>query len=183
MSVLLTSSVFKLSFQIEGAFIQGLGWVALEELKWGDAAHKWIPPGCLYTCGPGSYKIPSMNDVPFKFNISLLKVYLLTSTNCCLNVSLSFYYVVMTISTIGIWLHMEKLNENEQRKVEGYLGIKKENRKTRLFAGVPVAFTGIIGILNAYTIQLMWDKRKDVFNIFMKHVEMIHMDYGRSETA
>lgn len=59
--------------QIEGAFIQGLGWVALEELKWGDAAHKWIPPGCLYTCGPGSYKIPSLNDVPLKFNVSLLK--------------------------------------------------------------------------------------------------------------
>ncbi|KAL5766596.1 hypothetical protein ACOSP7_017213 [Xanthoceras sorbifolium] len=59
--------------QIEGAFVQGLGWVALEELKWGDAAHKWVPPGCLYTCGPGSYKIPSLNDVPFKFNVSLLK--------------------------------------------------------------------------------------------------------------
>ncbi|KAF3452547.1 hypothetical protein FNV43_RR02980 [Rhamnella rubrinervis] len=59
--------------QIEGAFIQGLGWVALEELKWGDAAHKWVPPGHLYTCGPGSYKIPSINDVPFKFNVSLLK--------------------------------------------------------------------------------------------------------------
>lgn len=69
-------SIFK---QIEGAFIQGLGWVALEELKWGDAAHKWIPPGCLYTCGPGSYKIPSLNDVPFRFNVSLLKVH---STNC-----------------------------------------------------------------------------------------------------
>ncbi|XP_062084036.1 xanthine dehydrogenase 1-like [Humulus lupulus] len=59
--------------QIEGAFIQGLGWVALEELKWGDPAHKWIPQGHLYTCGPGSYKIPSLNDVPFKFNVSLLK--------------------------------------------------------------------------------------------------------------
>ncbi|KAG8389014.1 hypothetical protein BUALT_Bualt02G0185300 [Buddleja alternifolia] len=59
--------------QIEGAFVQGLGWVALEELKWGDSAHKWIPPGCLYTSGPGSYKIPSVNDVPFKFSISLLK--------------------------------------------------------------------------------------------------------------
>lgn len=59
--------------QIEGAFVQGLGWVALEELKWGDAAHKWIPPGCLYTCGPGSYKIPSINDVPLKFDVSLLK--------------------------------------------------------------------------------------------------------------
>ncbi|KAM0000115.1 putative xanthine dehydrogenase [Helianthus debilis subsp. tardiflorus] len=59
--------------QIEGAFVQGMGWVALEELKWGDAAHKWIPPGCLFTSGPGSYKIPSVNDVPFKFKVSLLK--------------------------------------------------------------------------------------------------------------
>ncbi|GFP87006.1 xanthine dehydrogenase 1 [Phtheirospermum japonicum] len=59
--------------QIEGAFVQGLGWVALEELKWGDAAHKWLPAGCLYTCGPGTYKIPSINDLPFKFNVSLLK--------------------------------------------------------------------------------------------------------------
>lgn len=59
--------------QIEGAFVQGLGWVALEELKWGDPAHKWISPGCLYTSGPGSYKIPSINDVPFKFSVSLLK--------------------------------------------------------------------------------------------------------------
>ncbi|XP_057550892.1 xanthine dehydrogenase 1-like [Amaranthus tricolor] len=59
--------------QIEGAFIQGFGWVALEELKWGDAAHKWIPPGFLYTCGPGNYKIPSLNDIPLKFNVSLLK--------------------------------------------------------------------------------------------------------------
>ncbi|XVF69650.1 hypothetical protein PTKIN_Ptkin11bG0098700 [Pterospermum kingtungense] len=59
--------------QVEGAFIQGLGWVALEEVKWGDEAHKWIPPGCLYTCGPGSYKIPSLNDVPFMFSVSLLK--------------------------------------------------------------------------------------------------------------
>ncbi|GMH11487.1 hypothetical protein Nepgr_013328 [Nepenthes gracilis] len=59
--------------QIEGAFVQGLGWVALEELKWGDAAHKWIPPGHLYTCGPGNYKIPSVNDVPLKFSVSLLK--------------------------------------------------------------------------------------------------------------
>lgn len=48
--------------------------MALEELKWGDAAHKWVPAGCLYTCGPGSYKIPSINDVPLKFSISLLKV-------------------------------------------------------------------------------------------------------------
>ncbi|KAJ4844013.1 hypothetical protein Tsubulata_010790 [Turnera subulata] len=61
------------AIDIEGAFTQGLGWVALEELKRGDAAHKWIRPGSLYTCGPGTYKIPSINDVPFRFNVSLLK--------------------------------------------------------------------------------------------------------------
>ncbi|KVI09438.1 [2Fe-2S]-binding [Cynara cardunculus var. scolymus] len=48
--------------QIEGAFVQGIGWVALEELKWGDEAHKWIQSGCLFTSGPGNYKIPSVND-------------------------------------------------------------------------------------------------------------------------
>ncbi|KAG2539897.1 hypothetical protein PVAP13_9NG506500 [Panicum virgatum] len=60
--------------QIEGAFIQGLGWVALEELKWGDQNHKWIRPGHLFTCGPGAYKIPSVNDIPLNFKVSLLKV-------------------------------------------------------------------------------------------------------------
>nr|XP_043631064.1 xanthine dehydrogenase 1-like [Erigeron canadensis] len=59
--------------QIEGAFVQGIGWLALEELKWGDGAHKWISPGSLFTSGPGTYKIPSVNDVPFKFKVSLLK--------------------------------------------------------------------------------------------------------------
>ena len=68
-----------MSMQIEGAFIQGLGWAALEELKWGDPAHRWIPAGFLNTCGPGNYKIPSVNDVPLKFNISLLKVIMLLS--------------------------------------------------------------------------------------------------------
>ncbi|KAK8445619.1 hypothetical protein SEVIR_9G359200v4 [Setaria viridis] len=59
--------------QIEGAFIQGLGWVAMEELKWGDNNHKWIRPGHLFTCGPGAYKIPSVNDIPLNFKVSLLK--------------------------------------------------------------------------------------------------------------
>ncbi|VAH05360.1 unnamed protein product [Triticum turgidum subsp. durum] len=59
--------------QIEGAFIQGLGWAAMEELKWGDDNHKWIRPGHLFTCGPGSYKIPSVNDIPLSFKVSLLK--------------------------------------------------------------------------------------------------------------
>lgn len=67
-------SFLKPGWQIEGAFVQGLGWVALEELKWGDADHKWIKSGNLYTSGPGTYKIPSVNDIPLKFKVSLLKV-------------------------------------------------------------------------------------------------------------
>ncbi|EFJ27160.1 hypothetical protein SELMODRAFT_172098 [Selaginella moellendorffii] len=59
--------------QIEGAFVQGLGWVALEELKWGDKAHPWIKPGYLFTQGPGTYKLPTVNDIPIDFRVSLLK--------------------------------------------------------------------------------------------------------------
>ncbi|CAA6660108.1 unnamed protein product [Spirodela intermedia] len=59
--------------QVEGAFIQGLGWLTLEELKWGDGDHKWVKPGHLYTSGPGTYKIPTINDIPLKFNVSLLQ--------------------------------------------------------------------------------------------------------------
>eukprot|EP00252_Welwitschia_mirabilis_P022733 TRINITY_DN6242_c0_g1_i3.p1 TRINITY_DN6242_c0_g1~~TRINITY_DN6242_c0_g1_i3.p1 ORF type:complete len:318 (-),score=86.22 TRINITY_DN6242_c0_g1_i3:256-1209(-) len=59
--------------QIEGAFIQGLGWATLEEVKWGDPAHPWIKKGHLFTQGPGTYKLPTVNDIPLQFNVSLLK--------------------------------------------------------------------------------------------------------------
>ncbi|BBM98107.1 xanthine dehydrogenase/oxidase [Marchantia polymorpha subsp. ruderalis] len=59
--------------QVEGGFVQGLGWVALEELKWGDADHSWLRPGHLFTKGPGTYKIPTCNDIPVDFRVTLLK--------------------------------------------------------------------------------------------------------------
>lgn len=58
--------------QVEGGFVQGMGWVALEELKYGDPDHKWIRPGTLFTAGPGTYKIPTANDIPLEFNVTLL---------------------------------------------------------------------------------------------------------------
>ena len=58
--------------QVEGGFVQGLGWVALEELKYGDPDHTWIKPGTLFTQGPGTYKIPTANDIPLEFNVTLL---------------------------------------------------------------------------------------------------------------
>jgi xanthine dehydrogenase/oxidase len=52
--------------QIEGAFIQGYGLMTMEEMK-------YSPTGVVYTRGPGTYKIPSADDVPREFNVKLLK--------------------------------------------------------------------------------------------------------------
>lgn len=60
--------------QIEGAFIQGMGWATIEELVYGDKDHTWIrPQGRMFTTGPGTYKIPAFNDVPEKFNVALME--------------------------------------------------------------------------------------------------------------
>ncbi|CAF0786586.1 unnamed protein product [Adineta steineri] len=59
--------------QIEGAFVQGYGLFTMEELIWGDQTqHKWTKPGALFTRGPGTYKIPSFNDVPLDMRVELL---------------------------------------------------------------------------------------------------------------
>ncbi|MGX9965350.1 xanthine dehydrogenase molybdopterin binding subunit [Roseomonas sp. F4] len=52
--------------QIEGAFVQGMGWLTCEELWW-DAQ------GRLRTVGPSTYKIPGSRDVPPVFNVRLLE--------------------------------------------------------------------------------------------------------------
>ncbi|MDI4658465.1 xanthine dehydrogenase molybdopterin binding subunit [Xanthobacter autotrophicus] len=51
--------------QVEGAFVQGLGWLICEELK-------WTPEGRLATRGPSTYKIPGSRDVPPDFRVHLL---------------------------------------------------------------------------------------------------------------
>ena len=51
--------------QIEGAFVQGMGWLTSEELWW-DAK------GRLRTHGPSTYKIPGSRDVPPVFNARIL---------------------------------------------------------------------------------------------------------------
>ncbi|GLC34818.1 hypothetical protein PLESTB_001167600 [Pleodorina starrii] len=58
--------------QVEGGFVQGMGWLVLEELMWGDKQHPWVRPGHLFTKGPGTYKIPSVNDIPVDFRVQLL---------------------------------------------------------------------------------------------------------------
>jgi len=52
--------------QVEGAFIQGMGWLTTEEL-W------WNPQGKLMTHAPSTYKIPGVSDCPENFNVRLFK--------------------------------------------------------------------------------------------------------------
>jgi xanthine dehydrogenase/oxidase len=59
--------------QIEGAFTQGYGWCTMEEIIRGDNEHPWVcPRGLTMTRGPGTYKIPSFNDVPQDFRVHLV---------------------------------------------------------------------------------------------------------------
>ncbi|WP_170772036.1 xanthine dehydrogenase molybdopterin binding subunit [Ruegeria lacuscaerulensis] len=50
--------------QVEGAFLQGMGWLTTEELWWDDA-------GRLRTHAPSTYKIPLASDRPRIFNVKL----------------------------------------------------------------------------------------------------------------
>lgn len=52
--------------QIEGGFVQGMGWLTGEELKWGAE-------GRLLTHSPDTYKIPSIGDAPKIFNVKFLQ--------------------------------------------------------------------------------------------------------------
>jgi len=52
--------------QVEGAYIQGMGWLTMEECIWDKK-------GKLLTHGPSTYKIPVAGDVPEHFNVTLFK--------------------------------------------------------------------------------------------------------------
>ena len=56
--------------QIEGAFIQGMGWLTTEELVWHPADGS-KNAGKLTTHAPSTYKIPTANDCPPVFNVKL----------------------------------------------------------------------------------------------------------------
>ncbi len=52
--------------QIEGAFVQGMGWLTAEELKWNAE-------GRLLTHSASTYQIPSIGDAPERFHVELLE--------------------------------------------------------------------------------------------------------------
>ena len=52
--------------QIEGGFVQGAGWLTMEEVN-------WKLNGQLTTHSPSTYKIPAVSDMPEKFNVEFFK--------------------------------------------------------------------------------------------------------------
>jgi xanthine dehydrogenase large subunit len=50
--------------QIEGGFVQGMGWLTTEQLVWNDKGH-------LSTHAPSTYKIPTAGDIPEHFKVDL----------------------------------------------------------------------------------------------------------------
>ena len=50
--------------QVEGGYVQGVGWVTTEELVWDTSGH-------LRTHAPSTYKIPACGDRPDVFNVAL----------------------------------------------------------------------------------------------------------------
>ncbi len=50
--------------QIEGGFVQGMGWLTTEQLVWNDK-------GYLATHAPSTYKIPATGDIPAHFRVNL----------------------------------------------------------------------------------------------------------------
>ncbi len=51
--------------QVEGGFVQGLGWLTTEQLHWADDGRPTVT-------GPSTYKIPAIADVPERFNVQLV---------------------------------------------------------------------------------------------------------------
>ena len=52
--------------QIEGGFVQGQGWLTMEEVVWDKL-------GKIKTFSPSTYKIPAITDIPKKFNVEIFK--------------------------------------------------------------------------------------------------------------
>ncbi|MFG6666336.1 xanthine dehydrogenase molybdopterin binding subunit [Halomonas sp. HNIBRBA4712] len=52
--------------QVEGGFIQAMGWLTSEELKWNDK-------GVLTSSSAATYKIPTFGDLPPVFNVKLME--------------------------------------------------------------------------------------------------------------
>jgi xanthine dehydrogenase large subunit len=57
--------------QIEGGFVQGAGWLTLEDLRWDESDR--ASRGRLATQAASTYKLPSFSEMPEELNVTLLE--------------------------------------------------------------------------------------------------------------
>ncbi len=57
--------------QVEGGFVQGAGWLTLEDLRWDESDGPWR--GRLATQAASTYKLPSFSEMPADFRVTLLE--------------------------------------------------------------------------------------------------------------
>ncbi len=57
--------------QVEGAFVQGAGWLTLEDLRWDEGTGP--TRGRLATASASTYKLPSFSEMPEAFHVELLE--------------------------------------------------------------------------------------------------------------
>jgi len=57
--------------QIEGGFVQGAGWLTLEDLRWDES--EGPTRGRLSTQAASTYKLPSLSEMPLDFRVTLLE--------------------------------------------------------------------------------------------------------------
>ncbi|WP_395570473.1 xanthine dehydrogenase molybdopterin binding subunit [Streptomyces sp. BK79] len=57
--------------QVEGGFVQGAGWLTLEDMRWdaGEGPHR----GRLLTQAASTYKLPSFSEMPEEFHVTLME--------------------------------------------------------------------------------------------------------------
>jgi len=98
--------------QIEGGFVQGAGWLTIEEVNWKSN-------GELTTHSPSTYKIPAVNDMPEKFNVeiynNLNKENVVNKSKTTgeppLMLAMSVFFAIKdAISSVGGYTKIPKLN-------------------------------------------------------------------------
>ena len=57
--------------QVEGGFVQGAGWLTLEDLRWDTSDRP--SRGRLATQAASTYKLPSFSEMPEDFRVTLLE--------------------------------------------------------------------------------------------------------------
>eukprot|EP01125_Pyxidicula_operculata_P021944 TRINITY_DN877_c0_g1_i1.p1 TRINITY_DN877_c0_g1~~TRINITY_DN877_c0_g1_i1.p1 ORF type:complete len:1295 (-),score=236.67 TRINITY_DN877_c0_g1_i1:47-3532(-) len=119
--------------QIEGAFVQGVGYTTMEEVVYSKKN------GAILTTGPGTYKIPSFKDIPIKMNVHLLR-----DTPCNVNIhsSKGIGEPPLTLgSSVYFALKNAIMNARSERGISRWFNLTSPATCERLRMSCPDNFT------------------------------------------